>query len=170
MYLPNYRLCKTWLNKGLKHLVSEHPLTVNTLKGAKHCQNLHNSTFIIFFITPRKIELENICLSHMWNLRTVHDNYSFGNSEYMQPIKMQLSNKKNFCLNLCWISKICIKFWTFWKQDGPHNWCISKIRRCERHTAKIYTRALSSYFSITLTEIELENVSLSDIWNLRSIS
>ena len=35
-----------------KHL-SEHALTVNMLKGPKLFENLHESTFIIFFITLR---------------------------------------------------------------------------------------------------------------------
>ena len=33
MYLRNYGLRKTWLDKCLKALVSEHNLTANMLKG-----------------------------------------------------------------------------------------------------------------------------------------
>ena len=50
MYFPNSRLSKTWLDNSLKSAVSEHPLTVNILKGLKHLLNLHESMFIIFFI------------------------------------------------------------------------------------------------------------------------
>ena len=46
---PNYKLQKTSLNKCLKSLVSKYCWTVNMLNGSKHCWNLHNSTFIIFF-------------------------------------------------------------------------------------------------------------------------
>ena len=35
MYFPNYGLWKTWLNHSPKSAVSEHPLTVNMLKGQK---------------------------------------------------------------------------------------------------------------------------------------
>ena len=36
MSLQNYRLSNTWLDHSLKTPVSEHPLTVNMLKGAKY--------------------------------------------------------------------------------------------------------------------------------------
>ena len=35
MYIRSYRLQKTWLDKCLKSPVSEHPSTVNMLKGPK---------------------------------------------------------------------------------------------------------------------------------------
>ena len=35
--------------KAQKNPVSEHLWTVNTLKGPKHCLNLHRSIFVIFF-------------------------------------------------------------------------------------------------------------------------
>ena len=34
----------------LKSAVSQHPFTVNMLKGPKYYWNLHESTFIIFFL------------------------------------------------------------------------------------------------------------------------
>ena len=37
MYSPNYGLRKMLLEKYVKNLVPEHRLTVNMLKGAKHC-------------------------------------------------------------------------------------------------------------------------------------
>ena len=48
MYFWNYRLSKSWLDHSLKGAVSEHPSTVNMLKGPKLLRNLHESTFIIF--------------------------------------------------------------------------------------------------------------------------
>ena len=50
MYLPNYKLQKTWLDKCLKSRVSEDPFTDNMANGSKHCCNPNDSTFIIFII------------------------------------------------------------------------------------------------------------------------
>ena len=61
---------KTSLDKCLKNLVLEHHLTVNMRKGPKHSWNMHHSTFIIFFITLREIEFEDVSLIDIWNLRT----------------------------------------------------------------------------------------------------
>ena len=66
MYIRNYRQQKkTWLGKSLRTLVPEQPSIVNTLKCPKHCRNLLDRTYIIFFITLRKIESENVSLSVM---------------------------------------------------------------------------------------------------------
>ena len=54
-----------------KNTVPEHPLTVNMLKDPKHLQNLDESTFTIFFITLTEVDLKNIFLSDMLNLRGV---------------------------------------------------------------------------------------------------
>ena len=48
MYLRNYKLGKTWLDKCLKSPVSEHPLTGNAVNGPKHLFSLNYSTFTIF--------------------------------------------------------------------------------------------------------------------------
>ena len=69
--LSKYRLQNAWLEKAVKSPVSEHPSTVNMLRCHKHCWNLHDSTLTYFSITPREIELENVSLSDIWNLRTV---------------------------------------------------------------------------------------------------
>ena len=37
MYFGNYRQRKTWLEKCLKSLVSEEPLTSNMVNGPKNC-------------------------------------------------------------------------------------------------------------------------------------
>ena len=55
------------------------------------------------------------------------------------------------------------------KQDDPHSSCILDITDCERR-GWICTTALLSYFLISIKEIELENVSLTDIVNLRILS
>ena len=46
---PKVKPVKTWVDHSLKSAVSEHPSTVNMLKGPKHLWNLHESTVIIFF-------------------------------------------------------------------------------------------------------------------------
>ena len=48
MYFRNDRLGKTWLDKCRKSPVSEHPSTGSMVNGPKYCENLHDSTFIIF--------------------------------------------------------------------------------------------------------------------------
>ena len=46
---PKLRTPKTSLDKCLKSLVSEDISTDNMVNGIKHCSNLHDRTFIIFF-------------------------------------------------------------------------------------------------------------------------
>ena len=46
---PILQNVKSWSDHSLKSVVSQHPLTVNILKDAKHLRNQHESTFIIFF-------------------------------------------------------------------------------------------------------------------------
>ena len=47
MYLRNYRLQKTWLDKCLESRVLGDPLRDNMANGLKHCSNLNDSTFPI---------------------------------------------------------------------------------------------------------------------------
>ena len=49
MDLWKYRLQKTWLNKCLKSCVLEHASTKNMANGSKHCYNLNDRRFTIFF-------------------------------------------------------------------------------------------------------------------------
>ena len=49
MYFWTYGFQKTWLDKCLKSPVWEDPSTTNMVNGKKHCQNLKDNTFIIFF-------------------------------------------------------------------------------------------------------------------------
>ena len=56
---PKLQSVKTWVNDSIKSAVSEHPLTVNMLKGPKHLGNLHEKTFIIFFDHSEGKWLEN---------------------------------------------------------------------------------------------------------------
>ena len=42
------------------------------LKGPKRLEDLYESNFIIFSITLRETDLENVSLSDMWNLRGIY--------------------------------------------------------------------------------------------------
>ena len=50
MYLGNYGLLKTWLDKCVKSLASKDPLRGNVVNGPKHCFHLNESTFTIFIV------------------------------------------------------------------------------------------------------------------------
>ena len=70
MYFRNSRLSHTWLDDSLKSAVSEHPSTVNMLKGPKHLWNLIDSTFIkLFYHSEGKNLLENISHIEILHLR-----------------------------------------------------------------------------------------------------
>ena len=56
-----------WLLQFPSAFVLEHTLLVNVFTGAKHCWNLDYNTFSI---NLGQIELENIYISHIQNLRT----------------------------------------------------------------------------------------------------
>ena len=71
LYYGNYRLWKTCLDHSLENTVLENPLTVNMLKHPKLLSNMHESTFITFSITLRELDLTNISVSDMLNLRCV---------------------------------------------------------------------------------------------------
>ena len=47
MYFPNYGLAKRRLDKSLKSVVSQYPLTKNKVKAPKHIPNHRGGTFII---------------------------------------------------------------------------------------------------------------------------
>ena len=49
MYFWNYGIRKTWLDNCLKSPVSEDPPTRKMVNGAKHCPNLNDRNFDIFF-------------------------------------------------------------------------------------------------------------------------
>ena len=142
MYFRNKRLRKTWLVKCLKSPILEHFWTVNNLNGPKHCWNLHQSTFIICFVTLRHTQ--------------------------MRLNQIQLSKKQKHFPNFL------LHFWNLHqflnileKQAGLLPYLFSKLRI--PNTAEIYTAAFLSYSFTTLKDIELENASLSDIRNPRTV-
>ena len=48
MFFWTYKIQNLWLDKCLKSLKSEDPLTSNMGNGPKHCSNLDDSTFTLF--------------------------------------------------------------------------------------------------------------------------
>ena len=93
-----YVLRKAWLCKCLKVLFSEDLLTSNMLNGAKHCLNLHSSTFNIFtdqysILTTFSWEKYFLVISKILGqfdcTLTADDKYSLVNRDnLMQPIQM----------------------------------------------------------------------------------
>ena len=122
MYFRNYKLSKTWLDHSPKSGVSEHPSTVNLLKG---------------LLTPTKSAWENLChifaslsekiilkifpilkfeiLGVFVNTLTANDKYAVQDSDSLQfAIQLQLSEKRKFfSSNFFSIYGIYIKFQTF---------------------------------------------------------
>ena len=86
MHLRNYRLRKTCLNKCVKSLVSEDPLTNNMVNRTKH-SNLNKITSSRLLNTVKAINLEIICLvickvlKLFVNTLTAHDKYSLLNKD-----------------------------------------------------------------------------------------
>ena len=118
MYFWNYRLKKTWLDHSLKSAVSEHPSTVNMLKDIKHLRNLNESTLIIFFITLKETDLENIWFSEILgafvNALIADDKYPLQNCEKPSYLKNEnfFSNYLFFCWNLHQLWNILKKRWS----------------------------------------------------------
>ena len=65
---PKLQTSKDKVKKSIKSLVLENRFTVNTIKDNKNCCKLHDSSFVIFFVTLNEKELENVSLNDIWNL------------------------------------------------------------------------------------------------------
>ena len=75
MYVQNYGLHKTCLDKWVKIPISKDPWTSKMVKGPKYCLNLNDSTFTIVIDHiggVELIELQKVSLSDMQNLKTVY--------------------------------------------------------------------------------------------------
>ena len=60
---------------------------------------------------------------------TANNKYPLRNKNNLpQPIQMQLSKKMILSFIFCFISKIYIKFWTFWKEDKAHSLVVKDSR------------------------------------------
>ena len=71
MYLGNYGLPKTWLDKCLKSPVSDYPSKSKIVNAPKSCSNLKNSLFSILIITGKSIVLQKVSISDLQNLKTL---------------------------------------------------------------------------------------------------
>ena len=130
----------TWLDRSLKKNVSEHTLTVNMLKDPKLLWNLHESTFIIFFITLRELDLRNISLSDILNLRGVsqHIDYQWQVSfTRLREFVVPDSNANIFkTKNIFYFSNPFLEsipnFKHFEKKGDRHSYFICEITDCQR--------------------------------------
>ena len=124
-----------------------------------------------------KISFLVICesLGLFVNTLTCHSKYSHRNRENLpQPIQTQFSKKQKTVTQLlvsflnCWTNfEIFEKKMTFISYYFRHyglwkTWFDKWLDKNVLNSLEISKTALLSYFSITLTEIELENISLSD--------
>ena len=69
---PKLRTAKyTCLDKCSKSPISKHPSRVNVLRQPKHCWNLHDSTFLIFFNHSDRCSVRSVSVNDMWIITTV---------------------------------------------------------------------------------------------------
>ena len=130
-----------WLLKCLNRTLSEHLWKFNMLKGAKHCLNLHGSSFVIFFdhsertsVWKNSILVVSEFLRLFVNILTPSDEYSLSvKSEFFtQPIQNHLSLKlKRFAQFLSAYPQAASNLEHFEKRDEPHSWCTSEIIDCK---------------------------------------
>ena len=71
MYLRNYGLRKTYLDKCLKSPVSDYTLTINVVNGPNTVSLSTTAPLPYSLIIVKVIELETVSLSDMENLKTV---------------------------------------------------------------------------------------------------
>ena len=142
MYFQNYRLRETWLDKDLKIPVTEHPSTVNTLKGPKHCLNLHDRTFIKFFnysdrncvgkyLSQRYMKYQDYQLKHSLPITSSLFILLKTYRNQFKSIQMQ-SSKKKMCEFCALFLKFRSNFEHFEKKDDPQSLCIYQITDCVR--------------------------------------
>ena len=113
-----------FLLKRRKGLASAYHSAINLLTGSKHCWSQHGTTIFLLFNEIEIIELENVCLSHIWNLRTVcsHVDYRWQvfPSLYAEFLTTNsnafISKMKVFLSIVGCISEMFVKFRTFLKK------------------------------------------------------
>ena len=101
IYFRNYLLRKTWLDKCLKSLVSEEPLTTNIVNRPKHCWNLNESIYNIYWSLKRQLSWKKSLLG-IWKILRFFVNtlaadykYSLLNRENLtEPLQILLFEKE----------------------------------------------------------------------------
>ena len=105
------------------------------LKGAKHCRNWNDSSFIkcahhagSILVTKSFLVISEI-LRPLFNLLTQDDKYCLGDREnLLEPIEMQLSkNRQIFSDAFTAFLKSTFDYEHFEKKDDSHSLCISEI-------------------------------------------
>ena len=99
-------------------------MVFNSLKGSKHCLNLDDSTFTIFFnysdrnCAGKLLSVISEILGLFVDTLTVDDKYCLANKEnLLQPIQMQLPHKEqNLSQFLAWFIKSKSNFENFKKK------------------------------------------------------
>ena len=113
-----------FLLKRLKGLASAHHSAKNVLTGSKHCWSQHGASIFLLFNEIEIIELENVCLSHNWNLQTVCSHVDSRWQElpslyadFLTTISKAFISKRNGCFSIFYcISEMCMKVRTLWKK------------------------------------------------------
>ena len=141
MYLLNYRLRKTWLDKCLKSPVSEHPSTSNMANGSKHCWNLNDSSFTIFIdpcegssgwksLSEWYATFEDYLLTHWVPIIGI---LFLTEAIYCNILRCSyIRSKKDFLNFLFAFCKFSFNFEHFQKKYDPHSWCICELTDSER--------------------------------------
>ena len=113
---------------------------MNVFTGSKHCWSQHGSTIFLFFHEFQIIHLQNVCLSHIWNLQTVcytltpDDKYSRRNIQtFWQQLQTFLSQEeKIFCRLFIAFTKCAWNLENSEKKEEYHNLIITEIIATER--------------------------------------
>ena len=113
MYLPKYRLQKTWIDKCLKSRLSEDPSTENIANRPKQCCNLSDTTFTKF-INQRRWKKSFLVTNKI--LRLFVNTFTADDKHY-------LLNRKNFAQRIQMKSflKSILNFKYLPKKDDPHS-------------------------------------------------
>ena len=152
----NYRLTKSWLDQCLKTTVIQQHSTAILLKSFKHLRNLHGNTCIIFLITLGKIELQNVSVNNMWNLQTVFLTHWLQMTSHSFVIVRICHNQ--FKCN-------CLKDK---KSTVIQHHSTAILLKSSKHLRNLHGNTCI-IFLITLGKIELQNVSVNNMWNLQTV-
>ena len=141
MYFSTYGLRKTWLDKCLKTLVSEDPLTSKMENGPKNFWNFNHNTFTIF-IDP-SADNRGWKSHHGWYAKSYDSLLThwvpmtsilfITKPVYCNIFICNYLRKEKYFLNFLFtISKFRLNFEHFQKKDDPLSSCIFELRCSEK--------------------------------------